>query len=321
MTQTTTGNVPGLLPAFYDRLLLDNLYPDLFLYQFGQKRRIPRNFGKQITFTRYYKAGSSPALPFVPTEGTQIGLSALSAAVVSATISGFASAVGVSDLIVMTAVSDVVRGAVFELSKGMALKIDNTIRRYISASGQLLPAKNQAAANSALTTTASTIDAVDLYRAAAKLRQSNARTWPDGNYAAVMHPSVAFNVRNDTSTGGWIDINKYATDMTVGNCYRGEVGRIGGMRVVESSEIRIVYGLPATSAANSGFLTYGIAPGAYGVVELDGASASVFVKQVGSAGSADPVNQKGSIGVKVYFCPVVLEAARMVRIGSGGRTL
>jgi len=26
MTQTTLGNIPALLPVYYDRLLLDNLY-------------------------------------------------------------------------------------------------------------------------------------------------------------------------------------------------------------------------------------------------------------------------------------------------------
>lgn len=108
--------------------------------------------------------------------------------------------------------------------------------------------------------------------------------------------------------------------------YRGEVGKVAGVRVVESSDGKQAFGAnnaagAGLSAVASGFMTYVIGPGAYGVVELDGAAASVFVKQVGSAGSADPLNQKGSVGVKVYFTPVQLEAARMVRITSGGRTL
>src|SRR3990172_295654 len=123
MTQTSTS-ITTLLPSYYDRLLLDNLYPDLYLYQFGTKKRIPRNFGKQVTFTRYFKStgGSGHPLPYALTEGTPINLSALSAATIAATLSGFGVGIGVSDFIVMTAISDVVRGAVFELSKGAALK-------------------------------------------------------------------------------------------------------------------------------------------------------------------------------------------------------
>lgn len=321
MTQTSTA-ITTLIPSYYDRLLLDNLYPDLYLYQFGVKKSIPRNFGKQINFTRYFKStgGSGHPLPFALTEGSPIGLSALSATTIATTISGFGAAIGVSDLIVMTAISDVVRGAVFELSKGMALKIERKTRQTISATGALLPAKNTAGASSATIATTSTIDAVDLYRAAAKLRQNDARTWPDGYYAAVAHPRVAFDVRNDTSTGGWIDVNKYASDQTVGQIYRGEVGRIGGVRMVESSEGKPLLGVSLSGSA-SGFMTFVIGPGAYGCVELDGAAARVLVHQVGSAGSADPVNQRGSIGVKVYTAPVALEAARMVRISSGGRAL
>ena len=331
MALSLTTNITAAIPAYYDRLLLDNLYPDLYLYQFGVKKSIPRNFGKTIQFTRYFKGsvGASGHLPLaVLTEGSPIGLSALSATSVTATLSGYGSAIGVSDLIVMTAISDVVRGAVYELSKDAALKIEQRTRQAISGSGQLLPGRNSSTTLSALIGTTSTIYGKDLYRAVAKLRQSNARTWPDGYFAGVMHPRVAFDVRNDIGTntpGAWVEINKYASTETVGNCYRGEVGRIGGVRVVESSEAKQLYGAATVaapmSASSSGFITQVIGPGAYGEVELDSSAAAVFVHQVGSAGSADPINQKGSIGVKVYFAPVVLEAARMVRITSGGRTL
>jgi len=324
MTQTTTG-IATLIPAYYDRLLLDNLYPDLYLYQFGVKKSIPRNFGKTVTFTRYFKStgGSGHPLPFALTEGTPIGLSALSAATITATLSGFGAAIGVSDLIVMTAISDVVRGAVYELSKGAALKIERKTRQTISATGALLPARATAAASSLTIATTSTLQGRDLYRAVAKLRQSDARTWPDGNFAAVMHPSVALSVKSESATttpGAWIEINKYATNETVGMVYRGEVGRIGGARVVESSEAKRLVGTPISTNA-SGFVTLVIGPGAYGEVELDSMAASTYVHQVGSAGSADPINQRGSVGVKVYFAPVVLEAARMVRLSSGGLLL
>lgn len=39
---TTTANPTTLIPQYYDRLLLDNLYPDLYLYQLGVKKSIPR---------------------------------------------------------------------------------------------------------------------------------------------------------------------------------------------------------------------------------------------------------------------------------------
>lgn len=324
MTQTTT--IAGLMPEYYDRFLLDNLYPDLFLYQLGTKKRLARNFGKVIHFTRYFKGGGSGfAQPFSVTEGTPIGLSAISATQISATVRAFGSAIGVSDFVVMTAVSDVVKGAVFELSKSMALAIEEDLRTTLSGFGTLLPAKNTAKGSASLIATGSLIDSIDIMRASSELRQGNARTWPDGNYAAIIHPKTAFDLRNDGgASGAWLDTNK-RTAGGVEQIYQGEVGKLYGVRMVESSSAKNFQGgaasLLKTSAGVSGFLTYVIGPGAFGVVELDGNTASVFVKQVGSAGTADPINQRGSIGVKSYFVGVGLEAARMKRISAGGRTL
>jgi len=319
MTQTTTS-IATLLPVYYDRLLLDNLYPDLFLYQFGEKRRLPRNFGKQITFTRYFSTGTSPYTPSKVTEGTIIGQSALSAETINATLSGFASAVGVTDFIVMTAISDVVRGSVFELSKKMALAIDNTIRLETSAFGSFIDPTGGSTV--ALIKTNDVMTFNSIARGVAKLRQNDARTWPDGNFALVTHPRVAFDVRNDaTAVVGWTDVHRNASNETAQAIYRGQTGTVGGASVVESSNTKQLLAVSPVSAANSGFQSLLIAPGAYGVVELDGNTASVFVKQVGSAGSDDPVNQKGSVGIKTYFALAQLQSTRFLRIGSGGASL
>jgi len=311
---------------YYDRLLLDNLYPNLYLYQLGEKRKLPRGTGKVIHFTRYFKGPSGFALPFAITDGTPIGLSTLSTTRVSATVAGFGSAVGISDFIVMVGVSDVVKGAVFELSKSMALAIERQIRTTISASGtQIFAAGATALTGMSDCGTNSLINSVDLMRATANLREDNARTWPDGLFATIMHPKVAFDLRNDATTvTGWSDINR----QTAGGqdrIYHGEVGSLYGTRVIESSEAKQL--LPTTaslyriSEKASGFVTTTIAPGAFGVVELDGSAASVFVKQVGSSGTTDPINQLGSVGVKTYFTSVVLDANRMVRFATGGHTL
>lgn len=315
------------MPEFYDKQLLDNLYPNLYLYQLAEKRSLPRGRGKIIHFKRYFKAGSGSGhvVPFAFTEGTAIGLSALSAAAVSATVAGFGSAIGINDFVVMTVPDDTVKSAVFELSKGMALSIERHCRTTISATGTILPAKNTATGSSSLIGTASTIDAVDLLRSAAALRQGNARAWPDGFYAAIVHPRVGFDLRNDTTANqGWSNVNQN-TERGTNRIYHGEIGTLYGVRVVESSEAKQL--LPPTaslfkiSAGASGFETLVIAPGAFGMVDLESARAKVYVKQPGQAGHLDPINQKGSVGVKAYFTAVVIDAARQKRIPSGGRTL
>src|SRR3990167_1803296 len=312
---------------FYDKQLLDNLYPNLYLYQLAEKRDLPRGSGKVIHFKRYFKAGagSGHVIPFAFTEGTAIGLSALSAAAISTTVAGFGSALGINDFVVMTVPDDTVKSSVFELSKGMALSIERNIRGVISASGTILPAKNGPTLNSSLLGTASTIDAVDLMRAAAALRQGNARAWPDNHFAAVVPPRVGFDLRNDvTAVQAWNVVNT-GTPQGVNRIWAGEIGTLYGCRVVESTEAKQL--LPPTaslykiSAGASGFVTHVVAPGAFGYVNLESARPKVFIKQPCSAGHLDPINQKGSVGVKAYFAAVVIDDARMKRVPSGGRTL
>jgi N4-gp56 family major capsid protein len=312
---------------YYDRFLLDNLYPNMYLYQLAEKRRLPRGQGKVIHFTKYYKAGSGFAVPYAITDGTPIGLSTLSTTRVSATVGGFGSAVGVSDFIVMTGVSDVVKGAVFELSKGMALAIEQNIRTTISASGTQYwgAGASTTGSNASDIATGSLLNTQDLMRGVAILRNKDARTYSDGLYATIMHPTVAFHIRNDsTAVVAWSDVQRTTTSGQE-KIYHGELGSLYGTRIIESTTAKQL--LPTTaslyriSEKASGFVTTTIAPGAFGVVELDGASASVFVKQVGSSGSSDAINQLGSVGVKTYFTSVVLDSNRMARTGTGGRTL
>ena len=312
---------------YYDRLLLDNLYPNMYLYQLGEKRKLPRGMGKTVHFTRYYKAAHGFAVPYALSDGTPIGLSTLSTQQISATVGGYGTGVGISDFIVMVGVSDVAKGAVFELSKGMALAIERRIRTVISGAGtQIYGAGAKATGTNASDIgTNSLINSIDLMRATATLRGANARTYPDGFFATIMHPRVAFDLRNDaTAIVGWADIN-IQTSSGQDRVYHGEVGTLYGTRVIESSEAKQL--LPTTaslyriSEQASGFVTTTIAPGAFGVVELDAATASVFIKQPGSAGSADAINQLGSVGVKAYFEAVELDSARHVRHASGGQSL
>ena len=50
---TTTETLSAEMKIFYDDVLLDNAKPNLVHDQFGQKRPIPKNGGKEIEFRRY----------------------------------------------------------------------------------------------------------------------------------------------------------------------------------------------------------------------------------------------------------------------------
>lgn len=317
---TVGSKIPSMIGRYYDRLLLDNLYPDLYFYQFGEKRKVPASSGRTLVMNKWVKLPVAAAISL--TEGTAIVPSGMSSFPVSATLSGFAVAVKHADFVIMTAISDTVAAAVQETSKTLALKVDTRIRQLLSSKGTLIGASGKLSGATGVTS-GKTLAARDIVKAVRILNNNNAKTYPDGNFAGILHPWQIYNLQSDTSTGGWIDVNKYASNDTVQNIYRGEIGQLYGVRVVRSSNARALFGAGSagqrgTSGSVSGFQAMIMGPGAYGVAELDEGSARVFVKQLGSGGTSDPVNQLATIGAKVYFAPVDLDTAnRLVVIVSG----
>jgi N4-gp56 family major capsid protein len=90
------------------------------------------------------------------------------------------------------------------------------------------------------------------------------------------------------------------------NIYEGEIGAIAGVRFVETSEAKIF--------DNGVFGTLIIGDGAYGVTEVTGGGLETIVKQLGSAGSADPLNQRSTVGWKATKVAEILVEAYMARI-------
>jgi len=63
-----------------------------------------------------------------------------------------------------------------------------------------------------------------------------------------------------------------------------------------------------------------IAANAYGVTEVEGGGLQHIVKQLGSAGTADPLNQRASTGWKAMKTAERLVEEYMVRIEHGSAT-
>jgi N4-gp56 family major capsid protein len=305
-----------MLPKYWDDTLLDNLYPQLYYYQFGEKRRVPQGSGKTFYIPRWKK---STFVGAIGTEGTPIGTCPLSAQYLSGTLAGYAGAYKHSDFIVMTSLSSVIEGSLREISKDIARAIDNRIKLTTSGAGTEIGAASTAAATRKTNTAIVTKDVI---RAATVLDDADAFKFPDGHYAGILHPKVAYDLMAIQSAGqelrDWTNINQYTSG--VENIYRGEIGRMFGVRFITTSNIQLSkFAHSAMSAGKaSGYQNAVISPGAYHVVELDGAMAQTYVKGLGSAGTADAVNQNATVGAKVYFESVANTLdTRMVRIITG----
>lgn len=144
------------------------------------------------------------------------------------------------------------------------------------------------------------------FRAAAQLGAMNADPIGD-SYIAIIHPYAAYDLKTCRE---FIEAHKYADPETM---YRGEIGKLGNIRFVETSEAKIW----KDTTCPSGLAVFGtlvLGAHAYGVTELEGGGLEHIVKQLGYGD--DPLNQRASVGWKGMRAAERLVEQYMVRIES-----
>lgn len=100
-------------------------------------------------------------------------------------------------------------------------------------------------------TTASLLDANTVKRIVALMKKDNIPTFPDGFYRAMIDPNVVYDLMNDAAVGGWIEASKYANPMQLLN---GEIGRIAGVRFIESNRAEVIPAASSITAKDAGIL-------------------------------------------------------------------
>ena len=307
---TKTSTLSPTIQTYYEKQLLANAKPNLVHNQFGQKKPSPQGSGKKITFRKFSKlAKATTAL----TEGVTPDGSSMNITEVEATVNQYGAYITTSDLLELSAIDPVVTENNKILSQNAAETLDFLTAQILAAGTNVLYAGG-GASRSAMTAAANTLKVSDVKRAAAILKNNNASKI-NGAYVAIVHPFVGFDLMSDSE---WIDVKNYDNK----DLYAGEIGTLYGIRFVESSEATVfkIAGAPTTSGNDATtfdvFATLVIGADAYGVTEISGGGLKMIVKQLGSGGSTDPLDQRGTQGWKATHTAEILNQLNMVRIES-----
>ena len=285
--------------TFYDMTLIDEAQANLVHDQFAQKRPIPKNGGKKIEFRKF---ASLPKALTPLTEGVTPDGKKLSVTAIEAEVAQYGDYIVQSDVLELTSIDNTIVEATKILGRQAGLTLD-TITRNIMQSGTNVyycPKSSGTAVTSRAgldNTCKLTVDVVN--RVAAILKKNNAPKI-NGDYVAIIHPLVAYDLMSDPA---WIDAHKYTTSE---NIYNGEIGKVGGVRFIESSEAKVY--------DNKVFGCLFLADGAYGVTEITGGGLQTIIKQKGSAGTSDPLDQRSSIGWKAIKTAEILVQPYIMRV-------
>ena len=375
---------------YYKDYLCDNANENLVHDQFGQKHPIPKGGGKTIEFRKY---SPLPKATEPLTEGVTPNGQELKVSTVTSTVAQYGGWVGIPDMLELTSIDTNMVQATEILGDQAGRTLDTVTREVLNGGTNVMYAPivkdgvtTKVNARASLTCDA-TLNVDTILRAAAKLKNNLAKTI-NGSYVAIIHPYVAYDLMRSPE---WMEAHKYASPE---NLFNGEVGKIGNVRFVESSEaktfrysnllsnysqltvcsvyngteIAIEEKIPtnekdtlvgrtiiindqirtivdvcagenlldtiivdkAVTAISGDIIKQGdgsldgstvystlvIGANAYGVTELENGGLEHIVKQLGSAGTADPLNQRASAGWKATKTAERLVENYMIRIES-----
>ena len=281
----------------YDMTLIDEAGPNLIHDQFGQKRPIPKNGGKKIEFRKF---AALPKALTPLTEGVTPDGKKLSATAIEATVAQYGDYVVLSDMLDLTAIDPVVVEATKVIGRQAGLTLDTVTRNVLHTGTNVFYApKGDGTAVTSRTGLDGTCKlTVDLVRRVAAFLKKNNAPKINGSYVAIIHPFAAYDLMSDPE---WQNPHQYQ-DTT--NIYEGEIGKIAGVRFVETSEAKIYEG--------GVFGTLFIAEGAYGVTEITGGGLQTIIKQLGAG--EDRLDQRSSVGWKATKTAEILVDAYMVRV-------
>lgn len=302
-TNLTTS--PGLseeMKTYYSDYLIDIALPKLVHDQFGQKHPIPKNGGKTIQFRKY---SPLPKLTTPLEEGVTPNGQSLTMTVIEATVAQYGGYVTLSDVLLLTAVDNNLVQATKLLGAQAGSTLDTITREVLNGGTNVIYAGDKEAREDLDET--SLITVMDIKKAIRFLKNQNAEKI-DGDWVAIIHPDISFDLTNDPA---WKDVKTYCDPKDM---YEGEIGKIYGCRFVETTEAKIFANAGADSRAVYSTLVLG--DNAYGVTEIEGGGLKHIIKQLGSAGTADALDQRATAGWKATKVAERLVENYMIRIES-----
>lgn len=300
---TTDAGLSQEMKVFYEKALIQMAEPELVHDQFGHKYPIPKNGGKTIEFRKYDSLGVATT-PL--TEGVTPNGQKLSMKTKRATVNQYGAFVELSDMLLLSAIDNNLVQATKMIGSQAGRTLDVITREVLAGGTNVRYSNNKTGRGDLTADDKLTVD--DIRKAVRDLKIMNAPKI-DGYYVGIIHPDCAYDLMNDPK---WVNVKTYSDPEGI---YEGEIGRIEGVRFVESSNAKIFEG--KGSGNRDVYSTLVLGDGAYGVTEIEGGGLQHIVKQLGSAGTADPINQRATVGFKATKTAERLIEQYMVRIESG----
>lgn len=293
---TTQDTMSPTMKTFYDTTLLENAREQMVFTQFGKNQPMHGNKVEWRKFNTFEKALTPLTEGVIPT-GKTFGMTKIEAETTQ-----HGDYVAVSDRLELESYDDVIFGATEEMGAAEGETYD-TLTRNVLVAGNSVAYGGGKASRAALT--AADILTPDLVNQAATWLKKNKAPKIEGSYVALIHPSVAYDIRNSEE---WKEYHKYND---VAPIFKGEIGELHGVRFVESTACKIWK--DGDSAAV--YATLFLGKDAFGILDPEGEGMEMIIKPKGQIGG--PLEQFSTIGYKFCHGAKILYQERLLRVETG----
>ena len=299
----STGLTPGM-QTYYNRELLRTFEPELVHLQFGDEHRMPENSGLVMNMRKIIPLEANTNTLSEGEPGESVMLTETEVTVKLEQYGEYARCTDKLDLSHLD--MNILRKTKLFGDAG-ARSIDAVVREELATCTNVIYA-NGKTSRSALTAS-DKLSTKELRKAVRRLKKAHAQTF-GGYYIAIVGPETFYDLQDDET---FVAVSRYQDKEAV---YTGEIGRLFGCRIVETTEAKIFEGAGASGADVASVIVLG--QYAYGYTSFKGAKPRVIVKPAGSAGTADPLEQISTVGWKMDgFGVKLLQPEYAVRIECG----
>lgn len=322
VTNVTTGtvnsytgvanNTDALSPTmktFYDTELLENAREKLIFQQLGRKQALPAKHGKVVEWRKWNTLPAVEKLQegVIP-EGKKLGMTSM-----TVPIDQYGMYVTISDQLELHAVDDAILGATEEVGASAGESYDKLVRAVLmtganvmfadiyDADGQYLSTPETRAELAAGAANVAYLTPKMVNKVVTALKKNKVPTFANGKYVAVIHPSVAEDLRESNA---WIEYHKYGATTEL---FNGEIGELHGVRFIESNLAPIV-----KENDTAVYLTMFFGKDAFGVIDPEGAGMETIIKTKDEIGG--PLNQFSTIGTKFSMAAKILYPERLLTL-------
>lgn len=316
---STSQTLNPLVKDFYDTELLENTRMGRYYAQFAKHQPLPAKHAGKVQwrkFNTFEKAGKLQE-GVIPT-GQKMGMT-----YVEAGINQYGTYVTVSDKLELRGYDDVILAATEEMGASYNETDETLIRDFLMTGTNVIYCDNVNTGSSnavvdtptgptlmgATAASWSLLTRKMLKKVVTKMKKDKVPKI-NGSYVAVIHPSVAEDVRSDPL---WEEAHKYAATTEI---FDGEIGKLEGVRFIENADAPILGATAAYKNAAGGvtYATFFFGADAYAMIDPEGGNLQMIIHDKDEAGG--PLNQFSTIGYKFETGFAFLYPERLVRVMS-----